>query len=33
MNTQGRAARIDAWSLIIVALAFSFVVGAVMMPR
>jgi hypothetical protein len=32
MNTQGRAARI-VMILIIVALAFSFVVGAVMMPR
>lgn len=32
MNTQGRAARI-IMILIIVALAFSFVVGAVMMPR
>ena len=32
MNTQGRAARI-VMILIIVALAFSFVVGAVMMPH
>jgi hypothetical protein len=32
MNTQGRAARI-VMILIIVALAFSFVVGAVMMPQ
>ena len=32
MNTQGRAARV-VMILIIVALAFSFVVGAVMMPR
>jgi hypothetical protein len=32
VNTQGRAARI-VMILIIVALAFSFVVGAVMMPR
>ncbi len=32
MNTQGRAARI-VMILIIVALAFSFVVGAVMLPR
>ena len=32
MNTQGRAARI-VMILIIVALAFSFVVPAVMMPR
>jgi hypothetical protein len=32
MNTQGRAARI-VMLLIIVALAFSFVVGAIMMPQ
>jgi type II secretory pathway component PulK len=32
MNTQGRGARI-VMILIIVALAFSFVVGAIMMPQ
>ena len=32
MNTQGRGARI-VMILIILALAFSFVVGAVMMPQ